>query len=167
MDRRTFVKGSAAAVGAASLPGKLYAAAEAPTKIRFGTAVGMSGLFVDGSKSTTISQYDLWAKRINDAGGLMLSKYNKKAPVEIVYYDGRFDINETTKLTEKLILDDKVDMMLAPWGTAWNIASAPITNKYEYPVIYTTAGDWFSTPRPMTGLMLSGRFLSRTNWSSL
>jgi hypothetical protein len=32
-------------------------------------------------------------------------------------------------------------MMLAPWGTAWNIASAPITNKYEYPVIYTTAGD--------------------------
>ena len=67
----------------------------------------MSGLFVDGSKSTTISQYDLWAKRTNDAGGLMLSKYNKKVPVEIVYYDGRFDINETTKLTEKLILDDK------------------------------------------------------------
>ena len=31
--------------------------------------------------------------------------------------------------------------MLAPWGTQWNIASAPITNKYEYPVIYTTAGD--------------------------
>ena len=141
MERRSFIKGSAAVVGAASLPRKLHAAAEAPTKIRFGTAVGMSGLFVDGSKSTTISQYDLWAKRINDAGGLMLSKYNKKVPVEIVYYDGRFDINETTKLTEKLILDDKVDMMLAPWGTAWNIASAHITNKYEYPVIYTTAGD--------------------------
>ena len=126
----------------------------------------MSGLFVDGSKSTTISQYDLWPKRINDAGGLMLSKYNKKAPVEIVYYDGRFDINETTKLTEKLILDDKVDMMLAPWGTAWNIASAPITNKYEYPVIYTTAGDSVLTPRPMIGPMHSGRFRSRTNWSA-
>jgi branched-chain amino acid transport system substrate-binding protein len=142
MDRRRFIKGSAAAVGAATLPRKLYAqAAEAPAKIRFGTAVGLSGLFVDGSKSTTISQYDLWAKQINDAGGIMLSKYNKKVPVEIVYYDGRFDNNETIKLTEKLILDDKVEMMLAPWGTQWNIASAPITNKYEYPVIYTTAGD--------------------------
>src|SRR6202046_5300939 len=140
MKRRTFIKGSAAAVGAASLPRKLYAAAEAPTKIRFGTAVGMSGLFVDGSKSTPISQYHLWAKRTNDAGGLMLSKYNKRVPVEIVYYDGRFDINETTKLTEKLILDDKVEMMLAPWGTAWNIDSSPITNKYGYPVVYTTAG---------------------------
>src|ERR1700734_4325261 len=139
MERRTFIKGSAAAVGAATVPRKLCAAAEAPTKIRFGTAVGMSGLFVDGSKSTTISQYDLWAKRVNVAGGLMLAKYNKKVPVEIVYYDGRFDINETTKLTEKLILDDKVDMMLAPWGTAWNIAPAPIPNKYEYPVIYTPA----------------------------
>jgi branched-chain amino acid transport system substrate-binding protein len=142
MDRRRFIKGSAAAVGAASLPTKLYAQAmEAPAKIRFGTAVGLSGLFVDGSKSTTISQYDLWAKRTNDAGGIMLSKYNKKVPVEIVYYDGRFDNNETIKLTEKLILDDKVEMMLAPWGTQWNIVSAPITNQYEYPVIYTTAGD--------------------------
>lgn len=142
MDRRSFIKGGAAAVGAASLPRRLYAqAAGAPEKIRFGTAVGLSGPFIDGSKSTTISQYDLWAKRTNDAGGIMLSKYNKKVPVEIVYYDGRFDNNETIKLTEKLILDDKVEMILGPWGTQWNIVSAPITNKYEYPVIYTTAGD--------------------------
>ena len=141
MDRRTFIKGSAAAVGAVSLPRRLYAQAEVPSKIRFGTAVGLSGPFIDGSKSTTISQYDLWAKRTNDAGGIMLSKYNKKVPVEIVYYDGRFDNNETIKLTEKLILDDKVEMMLAPWGTQWNIVSAPITNQYEYPVVYTTAGD--------------------------
>jgi branched-chain amino acid transport system substrate-binding protein len=141
MDRRTFIKGSAAAVGVVSLPRKLYAQAAAPDKIRFGTAVGLSGPFIDGAKSTTISQYDLWAKRTNDAGGIMLSKYNKKVPVEIVYYDGRFDNNETIKLTEKLILDDKVEMMLAPWGTQWNIVSAPITNQYEYPVIYTTAGD--------------------------
>jgi len=94
MDRRSFIKGSAAAVGAATLPRRLYAqAAGAPEKIRFGTAVGLSGPFIDGSKSTTISQYDLWAKRTNDAGGIMLSKYNKKVPVEIVYYDGRFDNN--------------------------------------------------------------------------
>src|ERR1700741_1717887 len=137
MDRRTFIKGGAAAVGAVTLPRKVYAAAEAPSKIRFGRAVGLSGPFVDGSKSTTISQYDLWAKRTNDAGGIMLSKYNKKVPVEIVYYDGRFANNETIKLTEKLILDDKVEMVLGPWGTQWNIVSAPITNKYEYPVIYT------------------------------
>ena len=73
MDRRTFIRGSAAAVGVASLPRKLYAQAEVPTSIRFGTAVGLSGPFIDGSKSTTISQYDLWAKRTNDAGGIMLS----------------------------------------------------------------------------------------------
>ena len=143
MDRRTFIKGSAAAVSAATLPRKLYAqAAGAPEKIRFGTAVGLSGPFIDGSKSTTISQVPTSGRSaLNDAGGIMLSKYNKKVPVEIVYYDGRFDNNETIKLTEKLILDDKVEMILGPWGTQWNIVSAPITNKYEYPVIYTTAGN--------------------------
>ena len=58
MDRRNFIKGSAAAVGAVTLPRRLYAqAAGAPEKIRFGTAVGLSGPFIDGSKSTTISQY--------------------------------------------------------------------------------------------------------------
>src|SRR4029079_19727348 len=102
----TFIKGSAATVGAVSLPRKLYAQAErAPEKIRFGSAGDMSGPFVDGSTSTTISQYDLWAKRTNDAGGIMLSKFNKKVPVEIVYYDGRFDNNENIKHTHKMSLN--------------------------------------------------------------
>ena len=44
MDRRTFVKGSAAVVGASTLAaGRVYAQAAAPDKIRFGYAITQSG----------------------------------------------------------------------------------------------------------------------------
>jgi len=40
-----------------------------------------------------------------------------------------------TNLLEKLILEDKVDFVFPPWGTAWLFAAAPIANKYGYILI--------------------------------
>ena len=40
-----------------------------------------------------------------------------------------------TNLLEKLIVQDKVDFVFPPWGTAWLFAAAPIANKYGYILI--------------------------------
>ena len=61
-------------------------------------------------KSNTISQYKLWQKRVNDAGGISLKKFNKKVPIELIAYDDRGQPDELIKLTERLVLQDKVDM---------------------------------------------------------
>ena len=37
-----------------------------------------------------------------------------------------------TKLLEKTILEDKVDFIFAPWGTAMLYAAAPIATKHKY-----------------------------------
>ncbi|MFZ1103562.1 MAG: amino acid ABC transporter substrate-binding protein [Hyphomicrobiaceae bacterium] len=139
MDRRTFVKGTAAAVGASTLPGRVFAQAAAPDKIRFGYAITQSGPLGPGAESTTISQYKLWQKRVNDAGGINLSKYGKKVPIEFVSYDDQGRPDELLKLTERLIQQDRVDMMLAPYATHMNLAAAPIVTTHQYPVIMTTA----------------------------
>ena len=140
MDRRTFVKGGAAAVGASTLPQRVFAqAAGAPDKLRFGYAITQSGPLGPGAESTTVSQYKLWQKRVNDAGGINLSKFNRKVPVEFVSYDDQGRPDELIKLTERLVQQDRVDMVLGPYATHMNLASAPIVNKYEYPVIMTTA----------------------------
>jgi len=139
MDRRTFVKGSAAALGASTLSGRVFAQAAAPDKLRFGYAIAQSGPLGTGAESTITSQYRLWQKRVNDAGGIMLKKFNKKVPIEFVSYDDQGKPDELLKLTERLIQQDKVDMMLAPFATHLNLAAAPIINKHEYPVIMTTA----------------------------
>ena len=140
MDRRKFVTGSAAVIGAASLPRTYAQAQAAPDKIRVGYAISISGPLGAGAENTTISQYKLWHKRVNDAGGIMLKKFNKKVPIEMVAYDDRGQPDELIKLTERLILQDKVDLLLSPYATHMNLAAAPIANKYEYPVIFTTAG---------------------------
>ena len=139
MDRRTFVKGSAAVVGAATLPTTYAQAQAAPAKLRFGYAITLSGPLAPGADSTVVSQYKLWAKRVNDAGGIMLKKFNKKVPVELVAYDDQGKPDELLKLTDRLVQQDKVDMILSPYATHMNLASAPIINKYGYPVIMTTS----------------------------
>jgi len=140
MDRRTFVTGSAAVVGATTLPsGRVYAQAAAPDKIRFGYAITQSGPLGPGADSTTLSQYRLWQKRVNDAGGIMLKKFNKKVPIDLVGYDDQGKPDELLKLTERLIQSDRVDMILSPYATHMNLASAPLVNKYQYPVILSTS----------------------------
>jgi branched-chain amino acid transport system substrate-binding protein len=139
VDRRTFVKASAALVGASALPGTVYAQAAAPDKIRFGYAITMSGPLGPGAESTTLSQYKLWAKRTNDAGGISLKKFNKKVPIELIEYDDQGKPDELLKLTERLIQQDKVDMILSPYATHMNLASAPLINKNGYPVILSTS----------------------------
>jgi branched-chain amino acid transport system substrate-binding protein len=121
------------------LAGRVHAQAAAPDKIRFGYAITMSGPLGPGAESTTLSQYKLWAKRTNDAGGITLKKFNKKVPVELVEYDDQGKPDELLKLTERLIQLDKVDMILSPYATHMNLASAPIINKAGYPVILSTA----------------------------
>src|SRR5262245_830245 len=140
MDRRTFVKGSAAVVGASTLPaGRVYAQAAAPDKLRFGYAITQSGPLGPGAESTTVSQYKLWQKRVNDAGGILLRKFNRKVPVDFVSYDDQGKPDELLKLTERLIQSDRVDMVLSPYATHMNLAQAPLINKYQYPVILSTS----------------------------
>ncbi len=140
MNRRKFVAGSVAAVGAASLPRTYAQAQSAPDKIRIGYAITQSGPLAAGAEANTASQYKLWHKRVNDAGGIMLRKFNKKVPIDIVSYDDRGQPDELIKLTERLILQDKVDLILSPYATHLNLAAAPIINQHEYPTIFTTAG---------------------------
>ena len=140
MDRRKLLVGGAALIGAASLPRTYAQAQSAPEKIRIGYAISISGPLGAGAENTTISQYKLWNKVVNDAGGIALKKYNKKVPVEMVAYDDRGQPDELLKLLDRLILQDKVDLILSPYATHMNMAAAPIVNKYEQPVIFTTAG---------------------------
>jgi len=88
---------------------------------------------------TQIRAYDLWKETVNAEGGIYVKEYDKKIPVEIIRYDDKSDVGTTVKLTEKLLLDDKVHFILPPWGTASHFAIAPVVTKYKSPVVGITA----------------------------
>ena len=43
------------------------------------------------------------------------------------------------RVYEKLITEDKVDVVLSPYGTAIHFAVAPIAEKYKAPIVGSTA----------------------------
>ena len=88
------------------------------------------GVAISGGKI-----YELWVEEVNKNGGIYVAEYGKKLPVELIRYDDKSDIGTMTNLLEKLILEDKVDFIFPPWGTAWLFAAAPIANKYGYILI--------------------------------
>src|SRR4030067_2116332 len=107
-------------------------------KIRIGTAISLSGPYAPGAGMTQIPNYNMWVEEVNAKGGLLIKKLNKRLPVELITYDDKSDIGTAVKLVEKLILEDKVDLLLPPWGTAMHFAIAPVVTKYGYPVMGPT-----------------------------
>src|SRR6478735_1867713 len=96
---------------AAALAGALLApAAQAQDTITIGWALPKSGPGAPGAAVTTLPNYQVWVKDVNDAGGLNVG--GKKMKIEVI---------------------------LAPWSTGMNLAAAPIFNKYGYPHLAVTA----------------------------
>ena len=122
-----------------AIPTHVMAASEkAPDKILFGNPIALSGMYSAGAMMSQIRAYDMWVEEINAKGGIYVKEYGKKIPVEIIRYDDKSDVGTAVKLTEKLILDDKVHFILPPWGTAAHFAIAPVITKHKYPVVGIT-----------------------------
>ncbi len=112
--------------------------ASSKDKILIGNAISLSGPYAPGAAMTQIPNYDMWVDEVNAQGGIFVKQYGKRLPVELIRYDDKSDIGTAVKLVEKLVLQDKVDLLLPPWGTAMHFAVAPVANKYGYPLIGPT-----------------------------
>ena len=101
-------------------------------KVRIGAAVSMTGpMAKDG---TLIKKgYDTWVEWINGKGGIKVGA--KPHRVEMVYYDDRGDATTGAKLTEKLITEDKVNLILGPYSSGITAATSVIAEKYGYVTI--------------------------------
>jgi branched-chain amino acid transport system substrate-binding protein len=115
-------------------------AAPAKDKIRIGWVTSLSGILATAAATTTAPAYEIWLEEVNAKGGIYVKEFGKRLPVEIVKYDDKSDVGTMTKLLEKVILEEKVDFILAPWGTAMLYAAAPIANKYKYILLGNAGG---------------------------
>jgi branched-chain amino acid transport system substrate-binding protein len=110
----------------------------APETIRIGNPIAITGPNSPGAGLSQIPSYDLWVEDVNADGGIYVAEYDAKIPVEIVRYDDTSDIGTSVQLMEQLILEDEVDFIFPPWGTAFNFAIAPLATQYEMPVMGCT-----------------------------
>ena len=107
-------------------------AAPAKDKIRIGWVTSLSGAGASGVPVTYGWVYEMWIEEVNAKGGIYVKEYGKKLPIEVIKYDDKSDVGTMTKLLEKTMLEDKVDLIFAPRSTGMLFAAAPIANKHKY-----------------------------------
>ena len=134
-----------AAHGTASAQGK---------PVRIGYSIAKTGIFAPAAPSQ-LNAYELWKEQVNARGGLEIGKEKRK--IEFVEYDDQSNPGQAAKIYEELISQDKVDLLLAPWGTPTHIAIAPVLERFKFPMVGNTAAStklrelkpgnmWFVTP---------------------
>ncbi len=120
--------GRAGSAAAQSTP----AAAPKGTPIKIGASVSTTGS--NGRTGLYQQQaYKLWESQKNAAGGLL------GRPVQMVIYDDQSDPTTGSKLYQKLITEDKVDLVLGPYSSGVTLAAAQVTERYGYPMLVAGA----------------------------
>ena len=130
--RRQILRTTALAVSTLAFGLGGVASAQERTSVRIGYAVSKTGPNAGGTGITTIPNYELWVKDVNDAGGLEMPD-GKKLPIEVIEYDDRSSSEEVVRAVERLATQDEVDFILPPWSTGFNLAVAPLFDRYGYP----------------------------------
>jgi branched-chain amino acid transport system substrate-binding protein len=144
----TYAAGLIAAIATTS------SAAAQETPIRIGFSMAQTGMLAQATPSQ-LNTYNLWKDSVNARGGLDLGG-GRRRPIAFVQYDDQSRPDQAVRIYEKLISDDKVDLLLPPWGTPFHIALAPVLEKYKFPMVGNTAASvavrqvkpgyiWFTT----------------------
>ncbi|SNR66666.1 amino acid ABC transporter substrate-binding protein [Puniceibacterium sediminis] len=128
--------GASAIVFATAAP--FAATAQDRTSVKIGYAISKTGGNAGGAGITTLPNYQLWIKDVNDAGGLELPD-GTRLPIEVIEYDDRSSAEEVVRSIERLATQDEVDFMLPPWGTGFNLAVAPLFDRFGYPQLAVSA----------------------------
>jgi branched-chain amino acid transport system substrate-binding protein len=112
------------------------ALAQADKPLRIGFSMARTGMLANATPSQ-MNTYELWREQVNARGGMDVGGTKRK--VEFVIYDDQSKPEQAVRIYEKLITDDKVDLLLAPWGTPFHISIAPVLEKFKFPMVGNTA----------------------------
>ncbi len=115
------------------------ASSQTADKIRVGMTVSSTGSFALASQSG-VRGVELWVNDVNSRGGIEIK--GKKYPVELVKLDDRSDKQMVTRVYERLIVDEKVDLVFAPFGSTLTAAAATVTERLgKYMMVWSAASD--------------------------
>lgn len=97
-------------------------------RIKLGTSISLSGKYsIQGKES--LEGLCLWVKDINQLGGIYIK--DKRFTVELIHYDDESSVDKCQRIVERLIVEDKVDILIGPYSSGHTLSAAPIAEKYK------------------------------------
>ncbi len=100
--------------------------------LTIGSAISLTGKYATNGVHAK-NGYEFAISKIKDAGGVKVGDkcYNFK----VIYYDDESKGDRAATLTERLVNQDKVQYMLGPYSSGMTKAIAPVTEKYQIPMV--------------------------------
>jgi branched-chain amino acid transport system substrate-binding protein len=106
----------------------LVAHAQQPGKVRIGASPAQTGAYAAVGQNQ-LRGYQLCVKHLNERGGVLGRQ------LELLVYDDGSDAAAAVRLYEKLITQDKVDLVLGPYSGPITDAVADVTEKHKMPMV--------------------------------
>jgi branched-chain amino acid transport system substrate-binding protein len=146
------------ALGVVLLAGGVPVSAADARVIKIGAPLALTGALAESGKKQKLG-FDLWLERVKKTGGIKAGPDTYEA--EIISYDYQSDGKKAGELAEKLITDDKVDFMIAPFGSGHTKITAAVAERYGVPMVAVASSEavhdqgfknLFGTLAPSSGL---------------
>lgn len=101
-------------------------------KLVLGSAISLTGKYATNGIHAK-NGYEFAIQKIDEAGGVKVGDtcYN----FEVIYYDDESKGDRGATLAERLINQDGVQYMLGPYSSGLTKAIAPVTEKYQIPMV--------------------------------
>ncbi|MEM7498059.1 MAG: amino acid ABC transporter substrate-binding protein [Pseudomonadota bacterium] len=120
------------ALGALALTAPGSAAAADCEELTLGSAISLTGKYATNGVHAQ-NGYEFAIQKIRENGGVKIGDtcYN----FNVIYYDDESKGDRGATLAERLINQDKVQYMLGPYSSGLTKAIAPVTEKYQIPMV--------------------------------
>lgn len=100
--------------------------------IRVGVTASLTGDYAKLGQDQ-LSGIQMWADDVNARGALLGRK------IEIVRYDDASDPEKSAALYERLISEDKVDLLLGPYSSDITLVASRVVERHNFPMVATGA----------------------------
>jgi branched-chain amino acid transport system substrate-binding protein len=108
------------------------AGAFAVEPIKIGTTQSLSGPLQDFG-TNQLRGLQMWVGDINSRGELL------GRPVELVYYDDESRPGRSVELYQKLVTEDKVDLLIGPYSSDITLAASQVAEEHNIPMLTLAA----------------------------
>ena len=116
--------------------------------VKVGLATSLSGKYETFGTEQSRG-VKMWVEDMNERGALL------GRPVELIIYDNESDRETCARLYEKLITEDKVDLLIGPYSSGMTLAARPVVEKHNFPLMVegTAPSIWERGVKNMFGFL--------------
>ncbi len=99
--------------------------------IQVGMTAALTGRYSLPGRQALLGAYT-WVEETNRGGGIWLHTANVRLPLRLTWYDDASDPEQCRLLTERLLRQDRVDILLGPYSSGLALRAAEVANRWQH-----------------------------------